>query len=107
MKKFIWSSLAAIALVTATFTSVQAADNPPVMDEKHQSVTGTITEINMDAKTITVKGALLSKTFRIGGDAAIESAAHATLKLDGLKVGDEVTVIYHEQGDMLWAHKIM
>ena len=112
MKKMLMSILTVAALGTATFA--WAADEPAVKDDKtpavaqeYETVTGTITDVDMDAKTLTVKGAVLSKTFRLGGDAAIEIMDNRKATIGDLREGDEVSVTYKEQGDILWAHKIV
>ena len=63
--------------------------------ENQEHASGSIRSIDTSAGTVTVKGALLSKTFHVDSSA-----------LQGLKVGDRVDVTYTKQGDQLTASQI-
>jgi len=75
--------------------SSSSSQNSPSNASNQERVTGTIRSIDASAGTVTVKGALLSKTFH--ADAS---------QLQGLNVGDKVDVTYSKQGDTLTASQI-
>jgi Cu/Ag efflux protein CusF len=108
MRKIITASTLMVGLMALGLwlaSPLQAADEP-AGDQKMATLNGTITQIDVAARSLTVKGLLLSKTLQIAKDAAVLTSAEPQAKLADLKTGDRVTVSYTEQGDILIAHRI-
>jgi len=68
-------------------------------NQREQRLTGRITAIDTSAKTITVKGTLLSKVIKIGSGAQIAVEGNSSGALSDLKVGDRVEVSYRMEGE--------
>ena len=73
---------------------------------KRKGYKGTIDAIDTTAKTVTVKKAATSKTFKIADDAKFATMENKNATLADLKVGDLVNVRFTDEGDMPVAHRI-
>jgi Cu/Ag efflux protein CusF len=73
---------------------------------KRKSYKGTIDSIDSTAKTVTVKKATTSKTFKIADDAKFATADKKDATLADLKQGDQVNIRFTEEGDTAIAHRI-
>jgi len=74
---------------------------------KIQELEGTITSINPQSKTMTVKGAMLSKSFKLARNTEIANEDNTAARFSNLKVGDHVRVSYRDQNDALVATYIV
>jgi hypothetical protein len=73
---------------------------------KRKTYKGTIDSIDSAAKTVTVKKATSSKTFKIADDAKFATADKKDATLADLKQGELVNVRFSEEGDTAVAHRI-
>jgi Cu/Ag efflux protein CusF len=97
------SIIVGLICLTALLGSTTWADERT--DEKRYD--GTVTAVNKDAGTITVKKALISHTFKLATPATISIKGKAIATLGDLREGDDVEVFYHEEGDNKIAHRIV
>jgi hypothetical protein len=67
---------------------------------------GRITTVDANARTITVEGANGSETFHVGDKARLNMRNNKKAMLGDFKVGETVTVGYHDQGGEHMAHMI-
>ena len=67
---------------------------------------GTITAIDADRHTLTVKNMLISHTFELASGAQIVGASKPNAGFDDLHVGDEVKVSYAEQNGVKIASRV-
>ena len=67
---------------------------------------GTITAIDADRHTLTVKSMLISHTFELASGARIVGATKPNAGFDDLHVGDEVKVSYAEQNGVKIASRV-
>jgi hypothetical protein len=86
-----------------TTTTEQA---PTEKKAKRKGYKGTIDTIDTSAKTVTVKKATTSKTFKVADDAKFVTADNKNATLADLKQGDLVNVRFSDDGDMPVAHRI-
>jgi hypothetical protein len=111
-------SLATAALV---FVAVAWAENSPNPapgaspqpgqsdtdnEQRTQQISGTISSIDPAAQTMTVKGALFSKTILVGSDAQVTIEGKSPALLTDLSIGDRVDVTYHLNGKILVAERV-
>ncbi|HTS19816.1 MAG TPA: DUF5666 domain-containing protein [Verrucomicrobiae bacterium] len=75
-------------------------------DAQRPLVFGRVSAINTWDQTLTVKGFLLDKTFKINSDTRIGVEDKTVATLDDLKIGDRVQVVYQKQGRSLVADRI-
>jgi hypothetical protein len=73
---------------------------------KRKGYKGTIDAIDTAAKTVTVKKATTSKTFKVADDAKFATTDNKNASLADLKQGDLVNVRFTDDGDMPVAHRI-
>jgi Cu/Ag efflux protein CusF len=90
----------------AAKTPAQSGQSDASNDQRDQQVSGRITAIDTEARTITVKGTLLSKVIKVGSDAQIATEDNSSAALSDLKVGDRVEVSYRTDGDTLTAQRV-
>lgn len=74
--------------------------------EESQQFSGTISKIDQDARTLTVKGSSGEKTFNVDPNAKISSGSESNAKLDALKEGSQVNLEYVDQGDQAVAKTV-
>jgi hypothetical protein len=86
-----------------TATTEQA---PAEKKAKRKGYKGTIDAIDTAGKTVTVKKATTSKTFKLAEDAKFATADNKNASLADLKQGDLVNVRFTDEGEMPIAHRI-
>ncbi len=74
--------------------------------ERMSDARGMVRVIDPKARSLTVEGLVLMKTFEVADDALIATSDKPRAGLGDLKVGDEVEVLYEEQGAACIAHCI-
>ena len=79
---------------------------PAEKKAKRKGYKGTIDTIDASAKTVTVKKATTSKTFKIADDAKFATTENKNATLADLKQGDLVNIRFTDDGDMPVAHRI-
>jgi hypothetical protein len=87
----------------------KAASQPTVAAEKkakRKTYKGTIDMIDPAGRTVTVKKATTSKTFKIAGDAKFATSNNQNASLAPLQPGDVVNVRFTDEGDVATAHHI-
>ena len=104
------ASLAIIALPAITFAGQAAGAQTKPAPSKTLTASGTVEKVATDS--LTVKGKTESWTFTIDKETSVtaKGATHKTLELkaegkgtkltDFVKVGDQVSVSYHDMGTM-------
>src|SRR5262245_35801071 len=96
-----------VAAVTSLFTLPGWAagyDEKPGAKDGGYTVTGTIEKIDSVGHSLTIKGAVKSKTFKMANDATITTTAKTDAALSDLKVGDKIIVTYEERNGVMTAH---
>ena len=86
-----------------------AAPQPTVAAEKktkRKTYKGTIETIDPAARTVTVKKATTSRTFRIAEDVKFATSNSENASLAPLQPGDVVNVRFTDEGDVATAHHI-
>ena len=76
-------------------------------EQSSRETTGTITAIDQQAKTMTVKGAVMTKSFKITSDTQVTNQNSTSARLDDLKVGDKVRVSYTDLDGVLTANSVV
>jgi Cu/Ag efflux protein CusF len=87
-------------------TSTTTEQAPAEKKAKRKGYKGTIDTIDASAKTVTVKKATTSKTFKLADDAKFVTSDNKNATLADLKQGDLVNVRFSDDGDMPVAHRI-
>ncbi len=75
-------------------------------EERMSDAKGTIRAIDPAARKLTIEGLVLKKTFEVAEDAMIATKDKPQCALEDLKVGDNVEILYKEQGPTSIAHTI-
>jgi Cu/Ag efflux protein CusF len=75
-------------------------------EERMSKASGTVQQLDPGARSLTVHGLVLNKSFEVANDAVIAIRANPAAKLTDLKVGDCVEVSYEDQGAVTIAHRI-
>ena len=101
MKKLLQvvSIVSAVAVALAFAVPGRAADKPEKPKAEHHQLTGVIDAIDAAASTVTVKGRVDTKTFKVTDKTKISTADKKEAALADLKAGDKVTVVCGE-GDV-------
>jgi Cu/Ag efflux protein CusF len=106
MRKKLIRCVMAVCIATVALTAAQAVQAATEKTGKKESFSGKIESTDVSGATITIKHKQETKTFAVAPDCTFHGAKNGKITLADLKVGDQVRVVYTQEGGKLVAHHI-
>ncbi|HUJ09321.1 MAG TPA: DUF3592 domain-containing protein [Verrucomicrobiae bacterium] len=108
IKTFVRSALVlALMGIVLGLTQTTRAEDAAKKADKHKKAEGKITAVDTNANTVTIKHKTTTETFTLAPDVKFGSGGKTlNMNISNLKVGDEVTIYYNEEGGKMIAHRV-